>query len=90
MNGNPLHQVNEPLDVLKRKILVKFLAKFSLVSHSQRLCSCVYANNERQNDRIPLQSLSLFYKAKYRVTHILQNLMVVWSCFTVSLSNVNA
>ena len=45
-----------------KKILVKFLAKFSPVSHSQGLCSYVYANKERQNDKIPVQFQALFYK----------------------------
>ena len=45
----------KPLDVFKRKIAIKFLAKIFLVSHSQGLCSRVYANKEKQNDRISVQ-----------------------------------
>ena len=54
----------KPLDVFKRKIAIQFLGKFSLVSHSQGLCSRVYANKEKQNDRIPVQFQSLFCKRK--------------------------
>ena len=54
----------KPLDVFKRKIAIKFLAKFSLVSHSQGLCSRVYAKKEKQNDGIPVQLQTLFCKRK--------------------------